>query len=164
MDRLVRGREGERPAQAAEKPGPGGLRKLWALSHHAGCLQSRHLPQRDCRWRLPAGERTGPAACPRDRMMDRMLARGLLRTPLTPAPRASRPGGLGLQLGAEQGAGAALSREKQEGRKAGAAVLLQEGNLLAATVWESRSARPGSSRPPPSPGPRPALLRPEGKR
>ncbi|KAM9680493.1 uncharacterized protein ACBT57_002733 [Dama dama] len=28
----------------------------------------------------------------------------------------------------------------------------QEGNLLAATVWESRSARPGSSPPPPSPG------------
>ena len=44
MDGLVRGREGERLAQAAEKPGPGGLRKLWALSHHAGCLQSRHLP------------------------------------------------------------------------------------------------------------------------
>lgn len=28
----------------------------------------------------------------------------------------------------------------------------QEGNLLAATVWESRSARPGSSPPPASPG------------
>lgn len=30
-------------------------------------------------------------------------------------------------------------------------MLFQEGNLLAATVWESQSARPGSSPPPPSP-------------
>lgn len=44
MDGLMRGREGERLAQATEKPGPGSLRKLWALGHHAGCLQSRHLP------------------------------------------------------------------------------------------------------------------------
>ena len=81
-----------------------------------------------------------------------MLARGLLRTQLTPHATGQSSRGRGPQLGVERGAGAALSGEKQEGRKAGAAVLFQEGNLLTATVWESRSARPGSSPPPPSAG------------
>ena len=120
MDGLVRGREGERLARAAEKPGPGGLRKLWALSHHAGCLQSRHLPDCGGGPRKTAG---GGCLLARDRVL--LLAPGTTCWPVgycepnsPPMPQASRPGGEARSWGSSGGRGQlSLERSRRDGKQ-----------------------------------------------